>query len=406
MDNHQDLILDVNSDKERYYITYDQNGNPVPVLVNLTAKLTEGGENANQNEHIITDGHPVDDAIVLVKITSPDYGQTIRQLVNQGNGIYTASFATPDLGQYNMEFNASDDTSNGNYNNSKYLITAEHSIYVAPQVDPQSLSAKTYVQWAYNNLTGIISQYCPTNNNCTLNSNTKKDINNAISYLSASLTYFLSGDGNHLKVNKGLTFYANLSSAVNKVYTYISDPRFGSRIDQAIEWLKLAGYKIAVTARDDAMQPGACVVSNCASLLESCNTELGKALDSLKQENYAYVFNHLTNAWKFAENMMGANLNKPGGDEAAIPTKYALDQNYPNPFNPTTKINYQLPEHSHATLKIYDILGNLVTTLVDQEQEPGYYTVEWNASQYASGVYFYRFVSGSFTSTKKLMLLK
>jgi hypothetical protein len=152
---------------------------------------------------------------------------------------------------------------------------------------------------------------------------------------------------------------------------------------------------------------GACVVSNCDELLKNANTQLGKALHEYDKGNYVNTFNHLTNAWKHAQNMMGANLRKEtAGSNNSLPTEYGLDQNYPNPFNPTTKINYQLPEKNHATLRIYDILGNLVTTLVDQVLDSGYYTVTWNASRLASGVYFYTFRSGSYVSTKKLMLLK
>jgi hypothetical protein len=137
--------------------------------------------------------------------------------------------------------------------------------------------------------------------------------------------------------------------------------------------------------------------------------ELGKAIDESKQDHYVYILNHLTNAWKFAMNVMGANLNKEGvedEDNLTIPTEYSLDQNYPNPFNPSTTINYQLPAKNHVSLKVYDILGNMVTTLVDQEMEAGYYTVNWNASQLASGIYVYRIISESFVSTKKMILMK
>jgi len=89
-----------------------------------------------------------------------------------------------------------------------------------------------------------------------------------------------------------------------------------------------------------------------------------------------------------------------------VPDKIALEQNYPNPFNPATTINYQLPQKSYVTLKIYDILGSLVKTLIDQEIEAGYHSIRWNASGLASGVYFYRLNAGSFVSTKKLILMK
>ncbi len=221
---------------------------------------------------------------MLVRITSPDYGQTIRQLAFTSNGTYTASFTTSDLGAYKLEFIASDNGGGSDTVNNQYLLTAEHSIYVAPEADPFSISGKVYIQWALDNLNWIMSHYCPSNNNCSLDNNTKKDLNNAISLLESALTYFQSNDNDRLKTNKGLSFYDNLTTASNKIYSYISNTNFGSKIDQAIEWLKLGGYRIAEISRDDATEPGACVVSNCEELLASANTELGKAIDSLKQD--------------------------------------------------------------------------------------------------------------------------
>ena len=92
--------------------------------------------------------------------------------------------------------------------------------------------------------------------------------------------------------------------------------------------------------------------------------------------------------------------------ENIIPDEISLEQNYPNPFNPSTTINYQLPLKDHVSLKVYDILGNLISTLVDQEMEAGYHSVNWDASQLASGIYIYRIISGSFVSTKKMILMK
>lgn len=88
------------------------------------------------------------------------------------------------------------------------------------------------------------------------------------------------------------------------------------------------------------------------------------------------------------------------------PIDFALEQNYPNPFNPITKINYSIPISSQVTLRIYDVLGNIVTTLVDEYLQPGGYFVEWNAEGFASGVYFYSIQSGDFFQTKKMILLK
>jgi len=88
------------------------------------------------------------------------------------------------------------------------------------------------------------------------------------------------------------------------------------------------------------------------------------------------------------------------------PNEFILEQNYPNPFNPSTKISWQSPTGSWQTLKIYDVLGNKVATLVDEYKPAGNYQIEWDAKNYASGVYFYRLNAGPYVETKKLILLK
>ncbi len=87
-------------------------------------------------------------------------------------------------------------------------------------------------------------------------------------------------------------------------------------------------------------------------------------------------------------------------------TAYELFQNYPNPFNPSTNIRYSVPERSSVVLKIYDILGSEVSTLVNEDKDAGIYTVNFNASQLASGIYFYRLTAGTFVETKKMILLR
>ncbi|MGB5847989.1 MAG: T9SS type A sorting domain-containing protein [Ignavibacteriaceae bacterium] len=93
-------------------------------------------------------------------------------------------------------------------------------------------------------------------------------------------------------------------------------------------------------------------------------------------------------------------------NETNLPIEYALKQNYPNPFNPTTTINYQIPELSFVTLKVYDVLGSEIITLVNEEKPVGSYEVEFNAAGLPSGVYFYQLNAGEFINTKKMILLK
>lgn len=93
-------------------------------------------------------------------------------------------------------------------------------------------------------------------------------------------------------------------------------------------------------------------------------------------------------------------------EEENIPVEYSLQQNYPNPFNPTTSIKYQVSRYENVTLKVYDILGNEVATLVNERKTPGSYEVKFNASHLSSGVYFYTLKAGAFMQTRKLLLLK
>jgi len=93
-------------------------------------------------------------------------------------------------------------------------------------------------------------------------------------------------------------------------------------------------------------------------------------------------------------------------DLSKLPVEFALSQNYPNPFNPATIINYQLAENSFVTLKIYDVLGNEVVTLVNEPQPAGVFTVQFDGSTLASGMYIYKLMTENFTTSKKMMLLK
>ena len=94
------------------------------------------------------------------------------------------------------------------------------------------------------------------------------------------------------------------------------------------------------------------------------------------------------------------------GDLTDLPSEFALLSNYPNPFNASTVIQYELPEVSTVRLEIYNLLGNKVATLADGEQETGYRSVTWDASEVSSGIYFYKLTAGDFSETKRMMLVK
>jgi hypothetical protein len=95
-----------------------------------------------------------------------------------------------------------------------------------------------------------------------------------------------------------------------------------------------------------------------------------------------------------------ANIN------SEIPASYSLSQNFPNPFNPTTNIRYDLPKNGFVKLVVFDMLGREIETLVNEQQSAGTYEANWNASQFPSGVYFYKLITDNFTETKKMLMVK
>jgi hypothetical protein len=89
-----------------------------------------------------------------------------------------------------------------------------------------------------------------------------------------------------------------------------------------------------------------------------------------------------------------------------LPAKTILFQNYPNPFNPTTRIDFQIPKESYIYIKVFDCLGNEIQTLVSENKKEGSYTIEFDASNLANGIYFYQMAADNFISTKKMLVLK
>jgi hypothetical protein len=106
--------------------------------------------------------------------------------------------------------------------------------------------------------------------------------------------------------------------------------------------------------------------------------------------------------FSFKKEITGVNHNA----ELIHPGKFELEQNYPNPFNPATTIKYSIPQKCLVTLKVYDILGRLITTLVNEEKYAGEYEARFDGSNLSSGIYLYKIYAGSFTSAKKLVLIK
>jgi len=127
----------------------------------------------------------------------------------------------------------------------------------------------------------------------------------------------------------------------------------------------------------------------------------GVSYDATKIVNPVFQFNVRHNGVYGDNNLVSVNnLN------TEIPTGFTLKQNYPNPFNPTTNLEFGISELGFVTLKIYNVLGNEVATLVNENLSPGSYQLKWNGEGFSSGVYYYELRSGNFAETKRMLLLK
>jgi hypothetical protein len=102
----------------------------------------------------------------------------------------------------------------------------------------------------------------------------------------------------------------------------------------------------------------------------------------------------------------GSNVVSVGNEKQPVVDRFALHQNYPNPFNPSTTFSFSLPSKSFVTVKVFDLIGREVATIVNEELQAGNYSRQWVAEGLSNGVYFYRLQAGKFVETKKLILLK
>ena len=156
------------------------------------------------------------------------------------------------------------------------------------------------------------------------------------------------------------------------------------------------------------------LVKSSSSLSFNKESESIELIDASKESDVSFTFdinrNAPVNRKDTVEFMItdanGLSLIKSFIFSYTTPKEFKLEQNFPNPFNPTTTIQYQLPADARVTLKIYDILGSEVSTLVNEEQEAGYKEVKFNGSIFASGMYIYRLSTENFSSIKKMMLVK
>ena len=216
-------------------------------------------------------------------------------------------------------------------------------------------------------------------------------------------------------VNGGATFtsYAPTGSLASPI---IGSPKYGSEIDvesPTLSWYvptdksKTQNYRVEISKKADMSNP----IIEIDNLKES-HTDLSK----LNTSTYFWRVQAKDDSGKFSNYSTTASfkveaVTNANEENKVIPSKFEVLQNYPNPFNPTTTIKYSLPSSSKVTIKIYNVLGQEVKTLVNNFQAAGNHRVTWNGDdnlgkRVSSGAYIYRVTAGSNMSTKKLILLK
>ena len=145
-----------------------------------------------------------------------------------------------------------------------------------------------------------------------------------------------------------------------------------------------------------------------AESIEAVNTSAHEGIAFVSRDGKYFFFGRNADLYWVDTEVIGNLYTNVGWEKSqdVSPKEFQLFQNYPNPFNPSTAILYQLPERSFVTLKVYDIIGNEITTLVRGEKPAGEYEIEFNAVALPSGVYFYKLQSGNFVETKKMVVIK
>lgn len=183
--------------------------------------------------------------------------------------------------------------------------------------------------------------------------------------------------------------------------------------DNGMSWTNISSYDFTSLAVDGTelfaseLNSGVYLSTDSGMSFTPVNTGLSGSAQNVNalsvSGGYLIAGTQQEGVWRRAISEMVTAVRGPGG---MAPRVFSLEQNFPNPFNPTTTINYKLPRNVHVSLEVYDMLGRRVAVLVNEREDAGSYSVTFNGSGLASGVYIYRLEAGSFVSERKLAVVK
>jgi probable HAF family extracellular repeat protein len=232
-----------------------------------------------------------------------------------------------------------------------------------------------------------------------------------------------------LKMEQIGTFYSFARGVSGDGSTVTGSETGSAGLHRAFRWKQVGGFEFNIAgnfSQGNAVSgDGSIIVGDNGGGAFRLSTAGG--LEELSQvySNLLSSGSELSAAWDISADgkyIVGSGLNGATSQEEGFlltvagitsaeesgnsPVSFVLDQNYPNPFNPVTTIHFDIPKASLVTLKVYNVLGQEVATLVDEMQGPGYKSIEFNSTSLPSGVYIYRLTAGTFTDIKKMILMK
>ena len=305
-----------------------------------------------------------------------------------------------------------------------YISTNNGTTWTQTSLNNKAIfSLTTNANNIYAGTNSFISVYISTNNGTTwnqtgLNNKTVVSLaiigNNILAGTEGSGIYLSSNNGtNWLNTASNPKFVYSLAPSESYIFAGTRDSGVYYSADYGISWNKtsLSGKSVnTIIVSGNNIFAGTSIygvylsTNNGSSwIIKNQGFENGSPLIKTSLIANSYIFLGTNESvWRrlYSETVGIINISSD------IPTKYSLSQNFPNPFNPSTNIRYEITNNIFVILKVYDLLGNEIATLVNESQKAGVYEVQFSNEQISSGIYFYRIQAGNFSETKKMIYLK
>lgn len=295
-------------------------------------------------------------------------------------------------------------------NSSNFFVGTERGVYLLPQYYPLSswIAINTGLPSSETKVRAIVEKdgeiFAGTNGGVyQLNGYDWVQKNTGLTNTNVTALTSISGD----------LFAGTSQGSVGGVYIS-SDNGVNWTLSQSITWvtsLITIGSNIFAGSYGDGVWRSTNLGNSWSQINDGLSSGAYYVLSLGADNQYIFAGTGASSIWRRPLSQVVTDVNK---DQDSQPSKFSLGQNYPNPFNPSTMIRFNIPtviasetkQSQFVTLKVYDVIGNEVATLVNEEKPAGSYEVKFDASGLTSGIYFYKFQAGSLVETKKMILLK